>query len=36
MQYRELLISQIIERLQTCADESLLDLILKLLLTESI
>ena len=36
MQYKEILISQIIERLQTCADESLLDLILKLLLTESI
>ncbi len=35
MQYRELLISQIIELLQTCADDGLLDLILKLLITES-
>lgn len=34
MQHRETLISQIVERLQTCADESLLDLILKLLITE--
>ena len=34
MQHNELLISQIIERLQTCADESLLDLILKLLIFE--
>jgi hypothetical protein len=32
---KELIILQIIERLQACADESLLDLILKLLLTES-
>ena len=35
MQYKELLISQIIERLQACADENLLDLILKLLIAES-
>ena len=35
MQHREILISQIVERLQVCADESLLDLIYKLLLTES-
>ena len=34
MQNNQVLISQIIERLQACNDESLLDLILKLLLTE--
>lgn len=34
MQHKETLISQIIERLQTCADEGLLDLILKLLLAD--
>lgn len=32
MQHKELLISQIIERLQACADKGLLDLILQLLL----
>lgn len=35
MQYKDTLISQITERLQACADESLLDLILKLLIAES-
>ena len=35
MNYRDILISQIIELVQACADDSLLDLILKLLITES-
>lgn len=34
MQHKEILISQIVERLQTCADDSLLDFILQLLLNE--